>query len=131
MTVRVCHRLNRKAQIQQSGIADWVLPSYTVSSYTTGNDLASIVKHGPEDVTVNQVMYGSFSETEDTRKIGDINGDGIINAIDSTRLAKYLAGILTLDNRERAAADINGDGIIDAKDSTRLAKYLAGIIAYL
>ena len=55
---------------------------------------------------------------------GDINGDGVVNNKDLTRLMKYLAG-------EDAAVtdallDVNGDGMVNNKDLTRLMKYLAG-----
>ncbi len=55
---------------------------------------------------------------------GDVNGDGIVNNKDVTRLLKYLAG----DDVEVVlfACDINGDGSVNNKDVTRLLKYLAG-----
>jgi hypothetical protein len=55
---------------------------------------------------------------------GDVNGDGIVNNKDVSRLLKYLAG----DDVEVVlfACDINGDGSVNNKDVTRLLKYLAG-----
>lgn len=57
-------------------------------------------------------------------KIGDANGDGVVNAKDLTRLAKYLVGDGAVSSKR--AADANGDDAVDAKDLTRLAKYLVG-----
>lgn len=56
--------------------------------------------------------------------LGDINGDGVVNNKDLTRLMKYLAGEDVVVNE--AALDINGDGTVNNKDLTRLMKYLAG-----
>ena len=54
---------------------------------------------------------------------GDINGDGIVNMKDVTRLVNYLN-----DNEAyeviKKALDVNGDGIVSIKDVTRLVEYL-------
>ncbi len=58
--------------------------------------------------------------------LGDINGDGVINAKDSLALKKYVAssGVTIVTG----AADLNGDGAINSKDCTILKQYLAGAI---
>ncbi len=55
---------------------------------------------------------------------GDINGDGVLNSKDTTRLMRYLAGWDVEINE--AALDVNGDGVVNTKDTTRLMRYLAG-----
>ncbi len=55
---------------------------------------------------------------------GDINGDGVLNSKDTTRLMRYLAGWDVEVNE--AALDVNGDGVVNTKDTTRLMRYLAG-----
>lgn len=54
---------------------------------------------------------------------GDINGDGIVNMKDVTRLVNYLN-----DNEAyeviKKALDVNGDGVVSIKDVTRLVEYL-------
>lgn len=59
-------------------------------------------------------------------KIGDINGDGIIDARDSLRVLKYSVGTYKIDNEFANAADINKDEVIDARDSLRILKYSVG-----
>ena len=59
--------------------------------------------------------------------LGDVNGDGTVNAKDLTRLTKYVSaganGSVVLPSAE--AADVTADGSINAKDLARLKKYLA------
>ena len=55
---------------------------------------------------------------------GDINGDGVLNSKDTTRLMRYHAG-WDIEVNE-AALDVNGDGDINTRDTTHLMKYLAG-----
>jgi hypothetical protein len=56
--------------------------------------------------------------------LGDINGDGILNSKDTTRLMRYIADWDVEVNE--AALDVNGDGVVNTKDTTRLMRYLAG-----
>ena len=81
------------------------------------------------------ISGGKFSKNADTtlyavwkvstpKIAGDINGDGVVNGKDLTRLRKYLAGQDVQVNED--ALDVNGDGVVNGKDLTRLLKYIAG-----
>jgi len=54
---------------------------------------------------------------------GDVNGDGVIDTLDITRLRRYLA---EEDVAVSAGADVNGDGQITLTDLTRLRRFLVG-----
>ena len=56
--------------------------------------------------------------------LGDANGDGVVNAVDSTLISRKLSG-WTVDI-DSAAADVNGDGLVDAKDVTLINRKLSG-----
>lgn len=60
---------------------------------------------------------------------GDIDGNGIVNGIDSNYLMRIVAGILNIDKGSAAekAADVNGDGTINAIDANMLKRILAGL----
>jgi len=62
---------------------------------------------------------------------GDISGDGVVNGTDAVLLARYRAGLLTLNEVQSAAADINGDGIVNGTDAVLLARYRAGLLTKL
>lgn len=73
---------------------------------------------------------GTSSGTE--RELGDINGDGEINAEDAALLlaesARTGAGEAGLFNdKQNTAADINGDGEINAADAAAILAYAAAI----
>ena len=69
---------------------------------------------------------------EQNNSLGDVNGDGDVNAKDLTTLAKHVAKITTITDADLlAAADVNKDGDVNAKDLTHLAKYVAKIITEL
>ena len=57
---------------------------------------------------------------------GDLDENGVLNALDALELVKYLAGAsdwVALD-----LADVNGDGTITALDNLELKRHLAGAI---
>ncbi len=59
-----------------------------------------------------------------TRKMrGDLNGDGVINAMDATRILLSLVGKVKVDP---AVADINGDGTVNAMDATLILLHIVG-----
>ena len=55
--------------------------------------------------------------------LGDVNGDGEVDARDSLRILKNSVGTYDLSGEYSIAADLNKDGFIDARDSLRVLKY--------
>lgn len=60
-------------------------------------------------------------------KLGDVNGDGNITAIDARMILQYVAGIIKKDSFNTVCADINGDGSITAVDARLILRYVAGL----
>ena len=54
---------------------------------------------------------------------GDVNGDGLVNNKDATRMFQYIANWDVEVNED--ALDINGDGKVNSKDATRIFQYMA------
>lgn len=71
------------------------------------------------------INWFQFS-TEGTEKLGDINSDGQIDAIDFQLMKKYLLGMETIQNIKLADLDANGD--VNALDFSLLKQYLLGTI---
>ena len=55
---------------------------------------------------------------------GDMNNDGILNALDASEILKYAVGISAGANL--AAADINGDGTVNASDAASVLRRAVG-----
>jgi hypothetical protein len=69
-------------------------------------------------------------EKQTTCKLGDVNNDGIINAVDASSVLAYYAMISTnqdggYDDEQKLAADVNHDGNINAVDASNILSYYA------
>ena len=60
-------------------------------------------------------------------KPGDVNGDGMVNALDAQLILDIESG-LKHQSLPLAAADVSGDGVIDSNDAVLILQYAAGEI---
>ena len=58
-------------------------------------------------------------------KLGDVNGDGVVDSTDSTILSRYLAKWVSC-YIDPLLSDMNQDGVINSADGVLLKRYLAG-----
>ena len=62
-------------------------------------------------------------------RLGDVNGDGIINAVDASKIlvlyASVSAGETETDGKDMKVCDINGDSLINAVDASLVLAYYA------
>ena len=56
---------------------------------------------------------------------GDVNGNGLVNALDVNLVRRHIAGGYDVEINT-LAADVNADGYVTEKDVTNLRKYIAG-----
>ena len=54
--------------------------------------------------------------------LGDVNGDGEVDARDSARILKFSINQYELNDVQKKSADVNKDTAIDARDSARILK---------
>ena len=59
--------------------------------------------------------------------LGDVNGDGRVNARDARLLLRYAAGLADETELDLAAADYNGDGRVNARDARAVLRAAAGL----
>lgn len=73
--------------------------------------------------------YGrGFQNLNLSTKLGDINGDGVVDSSDATLALREYTLLLSGENGTfseswKIAADVNSDGTIDASDATKILRY--------
>jgi len=61
-------------------------------------------------------------------EIGDVNGDGKINAIDASLILQFDAKLIGETALNTALADVSGDGKVNAIDASLILQYDAKLI---
>ena len=59
-------------------------------------------------------------------KIGDANGDGVVNMMDVRSLKRYLAGSVPAEVIIFGNSDMTGDGVVNMQDLKALKQVIAG-----
>lgn len=78
-------------------------------------------------VSVSAFPSNAFiSEAEYASVVGDVNGDGQINAIDASEIKHGILG--DQDGKNPVAADVNGDSYVNSKDSYVMKSYFAELL---
>lgn len=86
---------------------------------TKGHELTS------ESMIYQNNKWQEYIEGGITLMYGDINGDGLVTAVDSLAIMRYSAQMGTLTDNQIIAADINGDGQITTVDALYVMRYTA------
>lgn len=97
------------------------IPSVDAGTYTVQ---VSKKNHVTREYTVT---VGGDVKTLNTeiRLLGDVNGDGRVNAMDCTRLLMHVnRSMLLTDAYALKCADVNGDSRVNAMDCTRLLTHV-------
>ena len=77
----------------------------------------------PTPNTTVEADYASDGFTIQSVTPGDATGDGVINALDITKVERIIAGLDT----ETSGADANQDGNVNALDITKVERLIAGL----
>lgn len=63
--------------------------------------------------------------------LGDVNGDGKINALDALLILQARNDLINLNAEQFARADLDGDGELSAKEALRILQYASGAVGSL
>ena len=72
-------------------------------------------------ITINGLEYTVV-------KLGDVNGDGAVDALDALQVLKHDTNLLTLTGTYLNASDVNNDTVVDSLDALQVLKYDVGMI---
>jgi len=104
----------------------------TKATTTTTKATTSITKGTTATTKAASTTTAIATTSSDERKIGDVNGDNIIDGRDATEVLTEYARTSTghknsFSADQKKAADVNSDGIIDGRDATAVLSYYAYI----
>ncbi len=71
----------------------------------------------------NELVIDEITYDDPDPKMGDVNGDDLVDIIDSLLIAQYYVGFNPNGFINPEAADVNNDGLIDIVDSLLIAQY--------
>ena len=99
--------------------------NYSFSAVPAGEYTLKVEKKGHAPWT-EKITVGSADVTKDVTiyLIGDVNGDGTIDATDMQRIYAHISGENTFSNS--AQGDVNKDGNVDATDMQRIYAHISG-----
>ena len=85
---------------------------------------------GYEKKDFNPYLTVNAASTETKKSLGDVDGNGIIDAVDASKISVVYARLSTggtATEEEKAVCDVNKDGLIDAVDASKVRAYYAHV----
>ena len=100
---------------------------YELKDVSAGTYTISVSKehHVPRTYTVT-VNDANVTQNMEIYLIGDVTGDGTINARDKKLVYNHIAGTSMLTDYIFAVGDVTGDGVINARDKKLIYNHIAG-----
>ena len=117
---------DNKVKINKQTNITTTIPGVTSQDISNLLGQEVVIKNAKGEVLAADSKLGTGSVVNDTYTVvvlGDVSGDGIVDARDSLRILKYSVGTYQLNGEFAKAADLNNDGTIDARDSLRVLKH--------
>ena len=97
-----------------------VAGDYT-ATFTAYNDTGS--------VNSNQVAWTVLPRKELPTMLGDVNGDGAVNATDALKALQHSVDLVVLSPAEFTRSDVNRNETVDANDALLILQYSVGLIS--
>ena len=111
------------AEVTDKGVAstDFLFENAVTARYVQFRYTAKKTFVMPSETEV----YG-FALEQDEILLGDVDGDGTLNAKDYMMLKRHILGTFAVDEEFLPNADIDGDGTLNAKDYMMLKRHILG-----
>lgn len=119
--------INKASGISGNYTADSMaaLKTEISKAQTLADNAAATQAQIDAEITALQNAEKALVVAGDDVKIGDVNGDGLVNMKDISAIQRYLVGGEELSAAALKAADVNGDGAINMKDASKLQKIIS------
>lgn len=118
---------NATSNYKEDGSKIIVEPGTTLKNIKENYTVTSAKKDGENIGDTDYLGTGSVIVTSKgtftIAKIGDVSGDGQVDARDAARILKYSVNQYQIKDEYLSAADVNKDGDVDARDAARILKY--------
>ncbi|WP_295086599.1 leucine-rich repeat protein [Ruminococcus sp.] len=105
-------------------------PATTTTTATTAPTTTTTIKTTTVVPTTTAQITTTTLTTPVKNNLGDIDNNGVIDAVDASKVLSYYARISTkqeggFSDSLKEAADVNKDGVIDAVDASKILSYYA------
>ncbi len=107
--------------VYENGVITWT--ASLVGEYT----VYVVIREPNGTVSFAQYSYVLFDYT-DSGTVGDMNGDGKVNAQDAALVLRLDVKLLLPVDWQLIAGDMNGDGKVNAQDASTILQYDVGLI---
>jgi len=113
------------AATASDGIFDSLSEGYTFTTAALADGAHTVYVRATDAAsnTTAEADYASDGFTIQSVTPGDATGDGVIDALDITKVERIIAGLDT----ETSGADANQDGNVNALDITKVERLIAGL----
>lgn len=98
---------------------DLKLDSSTTVKIPKSSKNAASASHANLTTAYEALLAAVKEQTEVKTVVGDVNGDGVVNALDASAILKAVAAGTAID---AAAGDYNADGVVNAMDASAILK---------
>lgn len=112
----------------------WVSDDPGIASVTRSGEITALAV-GTTTIRATSLDGGKTAEltieVTASPQLGDVNGDGYIDAADAMLCMRSFVELVTLTKEQLTAADVNHDGVVDAGDAVKILRYSVGLIQSL
>lgn len=98
---------------------DLTVDSSTTVKIPKSSKNAASLSHANLTAAYEALLAAVKEQTEVKTVVGDVNGDGVVNALDAAAILKAVAAGTAID---AAAGDYNADGVVNALDASAILK---------
>ncbi len=101
----------------------------TTAAFTTASNAITTDVNGGMYTNLSSITIHDESVVSMLKvQVGDISGDGLVNAVDAQMALQAGVNTITLTHAQALAGDVNRDGTIDAVDALKINQYAVSTI---